>query len=282
MLLSCSPLLSVTGYSVSLMPGYCLPRPSLGCTMQDEGAAVAALPSVAGAAAAAFALPGGHAFATPLAAALDLLGDPQHPEPDRTGSAHGAWGSSMAPTIPAGRSGAQMLAAREAPLLGPETLAPEGGPRAAAARALWQALDMIAAAPGLAALAAPGGGDAAPDLAQAAAVLITAAVRGATCGAAALPAPRLALAGFSVGAACAAACHPEVSASALACLEALLGAGSTKVCTACAAEASQKIMCILHPETRKLLAVILASVGRMFDDMSGAAVSEIGALSPRY
>lgn len=216
---------------------------------------MAALPAVLGVAAAAFLLPGGHAFAAPLAAALDLLGDSQHPEPDSAGSAPSVWGSSMAPTSSAGSSGAQILAASRTPLLGPETLAPDGGPRASAARALWQALDTIAATPGLAALATPGGGDAAPDLAQAAAVLITAAVRAATCGAAALSAPRLALAGFSVGAACAAACHSEVSASALACLKALLGADSKGYCTARMAEAFQRTVCFLPPELLGLRAV---------------------------
>jgi len=39
----------------------------------DEAAAASALPAVARAAGAAFALPGGHAFAAPLAASLDLL-----------------------------------------------------------------------------------------------------------------------------------------------------------------------------------------------------------------
>ena len=77
----------------------------------------------------------------------------------------------------------------------------------------------MAAAPAVAALAAPGGGDAAPDLAQAAAVLATAAARAAG------EAPALAqLVGFRVCPACAAAAHPDVSAAALACLEALLGA----------------------------------------------------------
>lgn len=82
-------------------------------------------------------------------------------------------------------------------------------------------MDAIAEQPAVAALAAPSGGDAAPDLAQATAVLTAAAARAAR----GWPrAPALALTGFAACSACAAANHPDVAAAALACLQTLLGA----------------------------------------------------------
>ncbi|KAK9834976.1 hypothetical protein WJX81_001316 [Elliptochloris bilobata] len=197
------------------------------CTLAmraDEQAAMAALPAMAGAAAAAFALPGGHAFVAPLAAALDLLGNVGDPNPGKgfsTSRGAGNGSSSMATQTETleGRDGATVRGLPY-PRSGPLS---EGGPWTAAEAALRHALDVVARAPAVVALATPGGGDAAPDLAQAAAVLTTAAARAAASRAWAPPAPRLALAGFSICAACAAACHPDVAAAALACLEALLG-----------------------------------------------------------